>query len=55
VEAQVEAQLATIDEDIPVNFRPCDISKEIQSLKLGKACGFDGIPNEFVQEDLMCI
>jgi hypothetical protein len=28
VEAQVEALLATVDEDIPVNFRPCDFSKE---------------------------
>jgi hypothetical protein len=45
LEAQAEALLATFDEDDPVNFRPCDVSKEIQSLKLGKACGFDGIPN----------
>jgi hypothetical protein len=30
VEAQVEALLAGIDEDIPVNFRPCDVSEEIQ-------------------------
>jgi hypothetical protein len=28
-EDQVEALLATVDEDIPVKFRPCDISKEI--------------------------
>jgi hypothetical protein len=34
MEAQVEALLATADEDIPVNFQPCDVSKEIQSLKL---------------------
>jgi hypothetical protein len=40
VEAQVEALLATIDADFPVNFQPCDVSKEIQSLKLEKACGF---------------
>jgi hypothetical protein len=47
VEAEVEALLATVDdEDIPVNFRPCDVSKEVESLKLGKACGFDSIPNE---------
>jgi hypothetical protein len=44
--AQVEALLATVDEDIPVNFRPCDVSKEIQSLKLGNARGLYGIPNE---------
>jgi hypothetical protein len=46
VEAQVENLLATVDEYIPVNFRPCDVSKEMQSLKLGKARGFYGIPNE---------
>jgi hypothetical protein len=37
VEAQVKALLVTINEDIPVNFQPCDISKEIQSMNLGKA------------------
>jgi hypothetical protein len=31
---------------LPVKFRPCEVSKEILSLKLGKACGIDGIPNE---------
>jgi hypothetical protein len=46
VEAQVEALLATVDEAILVNFRPCDVSKEIKSLKIGKACDFYGIPNE---------
>jgi hypothetical protein len=45
VEAQVEVVLAAVSEDTPINFRPCDVSKEIQSLKLGMACGFDGIPN----------
>jgi hypothetical protein len=49
VEAQVEALLATIDEDIPVIFRSCDLSKEIQSLKLGKACDFDGNPSEYLR------
>jgi hypothetical protein len=49
VEAQVEALLATINKYTPVNFQPCDISKETQSLKLGKACGFDGIPKECIQ------
>jgi hypothetical protein len=44
VEAQVKAMLGTV-EDIPVNFQPSDVSKEIQYLKLGKACGFDGIQN----------
>jgi hypothetical protein len=49
VKAKTEALLAAIDEEIPVNFQPCDISKEIQYFKLGKACGFDGIPNESLQ------
>jgi hypothetical protein len=29
----------------PVKFQPCEVSKEIQSLKLGMACSIDGIPN----------
>jgi hypothetical protein len=49
VEAQVETLLGTVDEDIPVNFEPCDVSKEIQFLKLRKTCGFDGIPNEYLR------
>jgi hypothetical protein len=40
MQAQVEALLATVDEDIPANSRPCDVSKEIQSLKLGKGLWF---------------
>jgi hypothetical protein len=58
MEVQVEVLLATVDEDTPLSFRPCDLSKEIKSLKLGKVCGFDGIPNEchcIFQEDLFCI
>jgi hypothetical protein len=31
VEAEVEALLGTVNEDIPVNFRPCDVSEEIHS------------------------
>jgi hypothetical protein len=46
--AQVEALLATIGDDIPVNFQTCDVSKEIQSSKLGKACGSDGIATEYL-------
>jgi hypothetical protein len=49
VVAQVEALLTATDEDIPVQFRSCNVSKEIQSLKLVKACGFDGIPNEYLR------
>jgi hypothetical protein len=46
VEARIQALLTTVDETAPVKFRPCDVSKEIRSLKLGKACGIDDIPNE---------
>jgi hypothetical protein len=49
VEAGDSALLATVGEDIPVKFQPCDVSKEIQSLKLGKASCFDGIPNEYLR------
>jgi hypothetical protein len=45
MEAQIEALMATVNVDFPVNFRPRDVSKEIQSLKLGKVCGFDFLPN----------
>jgi hypothetical protein len=48
VEAQVEALLATIDEDIRLNFQPHSIRKEIQSLELGKSCGFDAIQIEYL-------
>jgi hypothetical protein len=46
VVARAQALLTTADENSSVKFRPCDVSKEIRSLKLGKACGMDGIPNE---------
>jgi hypothetical protein len=46
VEARVQALLTIVDENAPVKFRPCDVSKKIQSIKLGKACGIDRIPNE---------
>jgi hypothetical protein len=46
VVAQVETPGAIVDEDVPVNFRRCDVSKEILTLKLGKVCGFDDISNE---------
>jgi hypothetical protein len=48
VTSQVKALLATVGEDIPDNFLPCDVSNKIQSLKLEKSCGFDDIPNGFV-------
>jgi hypothetical protein len=46
VEAKVEALLETVDKNPPQRIKPCDIQKLIKSLKLRKACGIDGIPNE---------
>jgi hypothetical protein len=46
VEARVQALLTTVEQNPSAKFRPCDFSKEIRSLKLGKACGIDGIQNE---------
>jgi hypothetical protein len=42
--------LTAIGEDSPVNFRRCGVSKETLSLELAKACGFDGIPNEYSRQ-----
>jgi hypothetical protein len=47
----VEALLATVDGGTPVKFRLCDVSKEIQYLKLGKACSLNAI--KIMQEDLL--
>jgi hypothetical protein len=33
----------------PDKVRPCDLQILINSLKLKKACGIDGIPNEFLR------
>jgi hypothetical protein len=46
VEARVHALLTIADENPPVKFRPCEVSKDIRFLKLGKACGIDVIPKE---------
>jgi hypothetical protein len=46
VEARVRALLAFVDSTPLGKVRPCDIHKLVNSLKLRKACGFDGIPNE---------
>jgi hypothetical protein len=32
----------------PARIRPCDLQKLLNSLKLKKACGIDGIPNECI-------
>jgi hypothetical protein len=41
VEARVQTLLTTVDETPTVKLRPCDVSKEIRSLKLGKFSGID--------------
>jgi hypothetical protein len=46
VDARVQALLEDADNDHPKKIRPCDLLKLISSLKLKKACGIDGIPNE---------
>jgi hypothetical protein len=46
VEAMVGALLAGTDSDTHVKFRPCDVSKQKCSLKLGEPCNFYGIPNK---------
>jgi hypothetical protein len=45
VEAGVQALLETVDNNPPQKIRPCDLQKLINSLKLRKARGIDGIPN----------
>jgi hypothetical protein len=47
VEARVYALLPTVDEDTPVKFRRCDVSKEIQYLKLGKAVVLEAFQMNF--------
>jgi hypothetical protein len=46
VEASVQALLEAVDDNPPERVRPCHVQKLIKSLKLRKACGIDGIPNE---------
>jgi hypothetical protein len=46
VEARIQALLETVDNSPPERIRSCDLKKIINSLKLRKACGIDGIPNE---------
>jgi hypothetical protein len=46
VEARVQALLEAVDSDPLERIRPCDSQKLLNSLKLTKACGTDGIPNE---------
>jgi hypothetical protein len=46
LEARVQALLKAVDSDPPERIRPYDLQKLINSLKLRKACGIHGIPNE---------
>jgi hypothetical protein len=46
MESRVEVVLEAADDTALEKFRPCDIQKLIKSLKLWRACGIDGIPNE---------
>jgi hypothetical protein len=49
VENTVQALLASVD-DAPFKVvRPCELHKLANSLKLRKACGLGGIPNECLQ------
>jgi hypothetical protein len=50
VEARVQDLLEAVDIDPPKRIRPCDLQKLIESLKLRKACGIDGIPNECLRQ-----
>jgi hypothetical protein len=45
VETTVQALLEAVDNKPPERIRPCDLQKLINSLKLRKSCGIDGIPN----------
>jgi retron-type reverse transcriptase len=46
LETTVQDILETEDTDPPEKIKPCDLKKLIEKLKLKKACGIDGIPNE---------
>jgi hypothetical protein len=46
VEAKVLCSNGNRRQQLPQRIRPCDIQKIINTLKLRKACGIDGIPNE---------
>jgi hypothetical protein len=49
VEAKVQALVESIDNSPFRRLRPCDIQKLINTLKLRKAPGIDGIPNEYLR------
>jgi hypothetical protein len=46
VDIRVQALLASVESTPLGKVRPCDIHELVNSLKLRKACGLEGIPNE---------
>jgi hypothetical protein len=46
VEARVQALLEAVGDSPQERVRPCDVQNILKTLKLKKACGIDGIPNE---------
>jgi hypothetical protein len=46
VEARVQTLLKAVENNSPERIKPCDLQKLVNSLKLRKACGIDGISNE---------
>jgi hypothetical protein len=45
-ERRVQVLLEVVDNKPPKRMKPCDLQILINSLKLRKSCGIDGIPNE---------
>jgi hypothetical protein len=50
VETRVQTLLEAVDNNSPERIRPCDLQKLLNSLKIRKACGIDGIPNECLRQ-----
>jgi hypothetical protein len=46
VETTVQALLASVDDTPLKKVRPCDVHNLADLLKLRKACGLEGTPNE---------
>jgi hypothetical protein len=46
VKGRVQTLLEDVDNSPSERIRSCDLDKLINSLKLRKACGIDGVPNE---------
>jgi hypothetical protein len=49
VEARVQPLLESVDDSPLERVRSCNVQKLLNSLKVRKACGVDGIPNEFLR------